>query len=94
MCDCKMFCLLFKNISYLFISANVYFIIFLVTESEEDTAQIVETSETDDKAQSPEQLNDKVAEEVEEAENLSTTEDSLSESISAEQSEESSVKTE
>lgn len=89
-----MFCLLFKNISYLFISVNVYFIIFLVTESEEDTAQVIETSETDDKAQSPEQLNDKVAEEVEEAENLSTTEDSISESISAEQSEESSVKTE
>ncbi|XP_065493968.1 endoplasmic reticulum junction formation protein lunapark isoform X2 [Caloenas nicobarica] len=65
-------------------------------ESEEDTAQIVQTSETDDKARSPEQLNDKVAEEVEkeEAENLSTTEDSISESILAEQSEESSVKAE
>ncbi|NXW93352.1 LNP protein, partial [Alopecoenas beccarii] len=65
-------------------------------ESEEDTAQIAETSGTDDKAQSPEQLNDKVAEEVEkeEAENLSTTEDSISESILAEQSEESSVKAE
>lgn len=82
--------------SYLFISANVYFVIFLVTESEEDTAQIVETSETDDKAQSPEQINDKVAEEVEKeaAENLSTTEDSISESVLAEQSEESSVKAE
>ncbi|NXG72339.1 LNP protein, partial [Baryphthengus martii] len=66
-------------------------------ESEEDMAQIVETNETDDKAPSPEQLNDKLAEEVEEeeaAENVSTTEDSISESISAEQSEESLMKAE
>ncbi|XP_030344577.1 endoplasmic reticulum junction formation protein lunapark isoform X4 [Strigops habroptila] len=65
-------------------------------ESEEDTAQIVETNETDDKAPSAEQLNDKLAEEAEkeEAENVSTTEDSISESVSAEQSEESLMKTE
>ncbi|KAF1425945.1 Endoplasmic reticulum junction formation protein lunapark, partial [Spheniscus humboldti] len=64
--------------------------------SEEDTAQIVETNEIDDKAPSPEQLNDKLAEEVEkeEAENTSTTEDTVSESISAEQSEESLMKAE
>ncbi|KAF1514595.1 UNVERIFIED_CONTAM: Endoplasmic reticulum junction formation protein lunapark, partial [Eudyptes pachyrhynchus] len=64
--------------------------------SEEDTAQIVETNEIDDKAPSPEQLNDKLAEEVEkeEAENTSTTEDTISESISAEQSEESLMKAE
>ncbi|XP_035752103.1 endoplasmic reticulum junction formation protein lunapark isoform X3 [Egretta garzetta] len=62
-------------------------------ESEEDTSQ---TNETYDKAPSPEQLNDKLAEEVEkeEAENISTTEDSISESISAEQSEESLMKAE
>ncbi|KAM6077310.1 endoplasmic reticulum junction formation protein lunapark isoform 2-T4 [Theristicus caerulescens] len=65
-------------------------------ESEDNTAQIVETNETDDKAPSPEQLNDKLAENVEkeEAENISTTEDSISESISAEQSEESLMKAE
>ncbi|NXC69271.1 LNP protein, partial [Anhinga anhinga] len=64
-------------------------------ESEEDTAQNLETSETDDEAPSPEQLNDKRAEEAEkEAENISTTEDSISESISAEQSEESLMKAE
>ncbi|XP_075009402.1 endoplasmic reticulum junction formation protein lunapark isoform X4 [Calonectris borealis] len=65
-------------------------------DSEEDSAQIVETNETDDKAPSPAQLNDKLAEEVEkeEAENISTTEDSISESISAEQSEESLMKAE
>ncbi|NXT38685.1 LNP protein, partial [Pelecanoides urinatrix] len=65
-------------------------------DSEEDSAQIVETNETDDKAPSPVQLNDKLAEEVEkeEAENISTTEDSISESISAEQSEESLMKAE
>ncbi|XP_052647309.1 endoplasmic reticulum junction formation protein lunapark isoform X1 [Harpia harpyja] len=65
-------------------------------DSEEDTAQIVETNETDNKALSPEQLNDKLAEEVEKeaAENISTTEDTISESISAEQSEESLVKAE
>ncbi|KAF1545516.1 Endoplasmic reticulum junction formation protein lunapark, partial [Eudyptula albosignata] len=64
--------------------------------SEEDTAQIIETNEIDDKAPSPEQLNDKLAEEVEkeEAENTSTTEDTISESISAEQSEESLMKAE
>ncbi|NXX82213.1 LNP protein, partial [Urocolius indicus] len=63
-------------------------------ESEEDIAQIVETNEMDDKAPSPEQLNDKPAEEVEkEEENISTTEDSISESISATQSEESLMKT-
>ncbi|KAM6200224.1 endoplasmic reticulum junction formation protein lunapark isoform 2-T2 [Sarcoramphus papa] len=63
-------------------------------ESEEDMAQIIETNETDDKAPSPEQLN-KLAEEVEkEAENVSTTEDSISESISPEQSEESLRKAE
>ncbi|XP_054030206.1 endoplasmic reticulum junction formation protein lunapark isoform X1 [Dryobates pubescens] len=62
-------------------------------ESEEDTAQI-EANETD-KTSSPEQLNDKLAEEVEkEAENISTSEDSVSESISAEQSEESLMKAE
>ncbi|XP_074001316.1 endoplasmic reticulum junction formation protein lunapark isoform X1 [Numenius arquata] len=66
----------------------------LTEESEEDMAQIVETNETDDKAPSPEQLNDKLAEEVEEAENISTTEDSISESISAEPSEESLMKAE
>ncbi|KAM6349342.1 endoplasmic reticulum junction formation protein lunapark isoform 6-T12 [Alca torda] len=65
-------------------------------ESEEDTAQMVEANETDDKAPSPEQLSDKLAEEVEkeEAENISTTEDSISESIPAEPSEEFSMKTE
>ncbi|XP_063197777.1 endoplasmic reticulum junction formation protein lunapark isoform X1 [Chroicocephalus ridibundus] len=65
-------------------------------ESEEDTARIVETNETDDKAPSPEQLNDKLAEEVEkeEAENISTTEDSISESIPAEPSEEFLMKAE
>lgn len=89
-----LFCLLFKNISYLFTSGNGYFIIFLFTGSEEDTAQIIETNEIDDKAPSPEQLNDKLAEEVEEAENTSTTEDAISESISAEQSEESLMKAE
>lgn len=96
-CDCKMFFhLLFKNIRYLFISRNGNFIIFLFTESEEDTTQIVETNETDDKASSAEQLNDKLAEEAEKeaAENISTTEDSISKSISAEQSEESLTKTE
>ncbi|NXH12714.1 LNP protein, partial [Bucco capensis] len=63
-------------------------------ESEEDVAQIVEANETDDRTPSPEQLN-KLAEEIEkEAENVSTTEDSISESISAEQSEESLMKAE
>ncbi|NXT75240.1 LNP protein, partial [Zapornia atra] len=65
-------------------------------ESEEDTAQVTETDEMHDKTPSPEQLNDKIAEEVEkeEAENVSTTEDSISESLSAEQSEESLMKAE
>ncbi|NWR93185.1 LNP protein, partial [Furnarius figulus] len=65
-------------------------------ESEEDTAQIIESNGTDDKTPSSEQLNDKLAEEVEkeESENLSTTEDSISESVSAEQSEESLMKAE
>ncbi|NXT51071.1 LNP protein, partial [Pluvianellus socialis] len=65
-------------------------------ESEEDMAQIIETNEMDDKAPNLEQLNDKLAEEVEkeEAENLSTTEDSISESVSAEPSEESLTKAE
>ncbi|KAM6268632.1 endoplasmic reticulum junction formation protein lunapark isoform 2-T2 [Porphyrio hochstetteri] len=64
-------------------------------ESEEDTAQVTETDEMHDKTSSPEQLNDKIAEEVEkEAENVSTTEDSISESLSAEQSEESLRKAE
>ncbi|KAJ7398024.1 lunapark, ER junction formation factor [Pitangus sulphuratus] len=65
-------------------------------ESEDDAAQIIETNETDDKTPSSEQLNDKLAEEIEkeEAENISTTEDSISESISAEQNEESLMKAE
>ncbi|NWQ98785.1 LNP protein, partial [Burhinus bistriatus] len=65
-------------------------------ESEEDMAQITDTNETDDKPPSLEQLNDRLAEEVEkeEAENISTTEDSISESISAEPSEESLMKAE
>ncbi|NXL99296.1 LNP protein, partial [Tyrannus savana] len=65
-------------------------------ESEDDAAQIIETNETDDKTPSSEQLNDKLAEEIEKeaAENISTTEDSISESISAEQNEESLMKAE
>ncbi|NWV99715.1 LNP protein, partial [Machaerirhynchus nigripectus] len=65
-------------------------------EAEDDVAQIVETSDTDDKEPSSEHLNDKLAEEVEkeEAENISTTEETISESASAEQSEESLVKAE
>ncbi|NWW53055.1 LNP protein, partial [Pedionomus torquatus] len=66
----------------------------LTEEPEEDVAQSVETNATDDKAASPEQLNDNLAEEVEEAENISTTEDSISESISAAPSEESLMKAE
>jgi len=59
-------------------------------------AQIVETNETGDKTPSHEQLNDKLVEEVEkeETENVSTTEDSISESLSAEQNEESLTKAE
>lgn len=90
-----MFHLLFKNISCLLISGNGYSVIFLFTESEDDVAQIVETNDTDDKAPSPEHLNDKLAEEVEkEAENISTSEETISESASAEQSEESLIKAE
>ncbi|NXX18118.1 LNP protein, partial [Podargus strigoides] len=64
-------------------------------ESEEDISQIIETNETDNKAPSPEQLNDQLAEETEkETENISTTEDSISESLSAEQSEEPLMKAE
>ncbi|NWH66256.1 LNP protein, partial [Geococcyx californianus] len=65
-------------------------------ESEEERARVIETNETDHKAPSLEQLNDNLAEdsEKEETENVSTTEDSISESISAEQSEESLKKTE
>ncbi|XP_064018292.1 endoplasmic reticulum junction formation protein lunapark isoform X2 [Pogoniulus pusillus] len=63
-------------------------------DSEEDAAQITETDETDNEAPSPEQLNDKLAEEVvKETENISTTGDSERESIS-ERSEESLVKAE
>lgn len=91
-----MFHLLFKDISCLLISGNGYSVIFLFTESEDDVAQIVETNDTDDKAPSSEHLNDELAEEVEkeEAENISTTEESISESASAEQSEESLIKAE
>ncbi|NWW73955.1 LNP protein, partial [Climacteris rufus] len=65
-------------------------------ESEDDVAQIVETNEADDKGSSSEHLNDKLAEEVEkeEAENISTTEETILESTSAEQSEESLIKAE
>ncbi|NWW20997.1 LNP protein, partial [Falcunculus frontatus] len=65
-------------------------------ESEDDVAQIAETNDTDDKAPSSEHLNDKLAEEVEKeaAENISTTEETVSESASAEQSEESLIKAE
>ncbi|XP_058665321.1 endoplasmic reticulum junction formation protein lunapark isoform X3 [Ammospiza caudacuta] len=65
-------------------------------ESEDDGAQLVETNDTDDKAPSSEHLNDKLAEEVEkeEAENISTTEEAISEYTSAEQSEESLIKAE
>ncbi|XP_054133887.1 endoplasmic reticulum junction formation protein lunapark isoform X2 [Melozone crissalis] len=65
-------------------------------ESEDDGAQLVETNDTDDKAPSSEHLNDKLAEEVEkeEAENISTTQEAISEYTSAEQSEESLIKAE
>ncbi|XP_053803957.1 endoplasmic reticulum junction formation protein lunapark isoform X1 [Vidua chalybeata] len=64
-------------------------------ESEDDVAQLVEANDTDDTAPSSEHLNDKLAEEVEkEAENISTTEEAISESASAEQSEESLIKAE
>ncbi|NXR50300.1 LNP protein, partial [Hippolais icterina] len=65
-------------------------------ESEDDVAQLVETNDTDDKAPSSEHLNDKLAEEVEkeEAENISATEEAVSESTSPEQNEESLIKAE
>ncbi|NXQ33019.1 LNP protein, partial [Alaudala cheleensis] len=65
-------------------------------ESEDDVAQLVETNDTDDKAPSSEHLNDKLAEEVEkeEPESISATEEAVSESTSAEQSEESLIKAE
>lgn len=65
-------------------------------ESEDDVAQLVETNNTDDKAPSSEHLNDKLAEEVEkeETENISATEEAISESPSAEQNEESLIKAE
>ncbi|NXY27666.1 LNP protein, partial [Pomatorhinus ruficollis] len=65
-------------------------------ESEDDVAQLVETNDTDDKTPSSEHLNDKLAEEVEkeEAENIAATEEAISESASAEQSEESLIKAE
>ncbi|NXB39303.1 LNP protein, partial [Eulacestoma nigropectus] len=65
-------------------------------ESEDDVAQTIETNDTDDKAPNSEHLNDKLAEEVEkeEAENISTTEETVAESASAEQSEESLIKAE
>ncbi|XP_065606350.1 endoplasmic reticulum junction formation protein lunapark isoform X2 [Cyrtonyx montezumae] len=67
------------------------------TEESEEVAQIIETNKTDEKAPSAEQLNDSLVEEVEKesSENVSTTEDSISDSaISTEQSEESLVKAE
>lgn len=60
-------------------------------------AQLTETNETDEKTPNAEQLNDSLVEEAEKeaAENVSTTEDSVSDSaISTEQSEESLVKAE
>lgn len=83
-------------ISYLLISGNGYFVFSFFTESEADVAQIVETNDTDDKAPSSEHLNDKLAEEVEkeEAENISATEETVSESASAEQREEPLIKAE
>ncbi|NXN80535.1 LNP protein, partial [Bombycilla garrulus] len=65
-------------------------------ESEDDVTQLVETNDTDDKAPSSEHLNDKLPEEIEKekAENISTTEEAISESTSAEQSEESLIKAE
>ncbi|OXB78006.1 UNVERIFIED_CONTAM: hypothetical protein H355_009577 [Colinus virginianus] len=67
------------------------------TEESEEVAQIIETNKTDEKAPSAEQLSDSLVEEVEKesSENVSTTEDSISDSaISTEQSEESLVKAE
>ncbi|NXD20292.1 LNP protein, partial [Spelaeornis formosus] len=67
-----------------------------IKESEDDVAQLIETSDTDDKTPSSEHLNDNLAEEVEkeEAENISTTEEDISESTATEQSEESLMKAE
>lgn len=67
-----------------------------VKESEDDGDQLVETKGTEDKAPSSEHLNDKLAEEVEKeaAENISATEEAISESTSAEQSEEPLIKAE
>ncbi|NWH87116.1 LNP protein, partial [Aegithalos caudatus] len=63
-------------------------------ESEDDVAQL-ETNDTEDKEPSSEHLNDKLTEEVEkEAENISATEEAISESPSAEQSEDSLIKAE
>ncbi|XP_052531555.1 endoplasmic reticulum junction formation protein lunapark isoform X1 [Tympanuchus pallidicinctus] len=67
------------------------------TEESEEVAQLTESNETDEKAPSAEQLNDSLVEEAEKeaAENVSTTEDSVSDSaISTEQSEESLMKAE
>ncbi|NXN05779.1 LNP protein, partial [Sylvia borin] len=65
-------------------------------ESGDDVTELIETNDTDDKAPSSEHLNDKLAEEVEkeEAENISATEEAISESASAEQNEESLIKAE
>ncbi|XP_063256548.1 endoplasmic reticulum junction formation protein lunapark isoform X2 [Prinia subflava] len=64
-------------------------------ESEDDVVQLVETNGTDDKAPNSEHLNDELAEEVEkEAENISATEEAISESTSAERSEGSLIKAE
>ncbi|NXH47777.1 LNP protein, partial [Dicaeum eximium] len=61
-------------------------------ESEDDEAQLIETNDTEDKAPSTEHLNDKLAEEEAAAENISTTEEAISEST--EQNEESFIKAE
>ncbi|NXT64758.1 LNP protein, partial [Chaetops frenatus] len=65
-------------------------------ESEDDVAQLVETNDTDNKTPGSEHLNDKLPEEVEkeEAENISTAEEAISESTSAEQNEEPLIKAE
>ncbi|XP_068804618.1 endoplasmic reticulum junction formation protein lunapark isoform X2 [Struthio camelus] len=66
-------------------------------ESEEETAQIIETKQIDNQAPSPEQLNDKLAEEAEKEEAENEMEFSAVETdsaLSAEQSEESLMKAE
>ncbi|XP_025931169.1 endoplasmic reticulum junction formation protein lunapark isoform X2 [Apteryx rowi] len=66
-------------------------------ESEEETAQIIETKQIDNQAPSPEQLNDKLAEEVEKegAENeIEFSAVETDSAISAKQSEESLMKAE